>query len=860
MNMTKITGIYMIFRRIAFLVIPVICCLVLFSAQSFAQVSDTIQTKDSISLSLKPGKDAVKSRVMVDAVDSVITSIKDKKMYMYKQAVVTYEDMKLEADYIEVDFNTNEIHAKGLPDSTGKIVGKPVFTTDGKPFNADEMWYNFKTKKGISTGVVTTQEGGLIRGGKILKDSNDNMYIKNATYTTCNAEHPHFWISAGKFKVIPEKQVISGPANLVIAGINTPVVLPFGFFPIQKKRSKGLVVGSFDQQDRWGYGLRDFGFYTPINDKLDMLLSADIYLRGSFGFSVKSNYKKLYKYSGYALVKYNKFIEGEKETSEYQEVNNYRVEWIYRQDSRAKPGRTFSADVKYITRNQQKYASTDVNEIVATTANSSVAYSKSFANRQVFLTTNGRITQNLTTGDLDMELPEMNINVQRMQPFKNMSGPKDKYKVLRNFGFNYTTAFRNNVSVNQDSIFNKSGRRTLELNPSFLESVRNGVRHTANFNTSFNVLKYFNVSPNASITDFWYFKTIEKLWENDTLLEQDVKGFSRAASYNAGFQVNTVIYGTKTFKGRIQAVRHIIRPTVGMSWSPNFQESKNSGFRFVQTDTSGTISPYSIYENGIYSGPTGTGNGSIDFAINNNLEMKLVTPNDTSNGGVKKVKIIESFNFSSRYNMFADSLKLSPISVSAFTTLFNKLRVNFSTRIDPYQYAYDSSTSRYTSIDKFTIENGKLGELRSGSIQLSTSLNPDALKRRSNNDEGEFVSGMDYFMDFSIPWDLSLNFSSQFTRNVGATERTSDQTLMFSGNVKLTEYWKIGFRSGYSFTTGQPGITSIDFARDLHCWVFNFHWIPVGTYRQFNFELKVKAAMLKDLKIKRRDTWQNTNF
>ncbi|MFT5513871.1 MAG: hypothetical protein ACI8SE_002282, partial [Bacteroidia bacterium] len=455
---------------------------------------------------------------------------------------------------------------------------------------------------------------------------------------------------------------------------------------------------------------------------------------------------------------------------------------------------------------------------------------------------------------------EMNVNVQRMQPFKNMSGSKEKYKVLRNFGFNYTTAFRNNVSINQDSIFNKSGKRTIELNPAFLESVRNGVRHTANFNTSFNVLKYFNVSPNASITDFWYFKTSEKLWENDTLLEQDVKGFSRAAAYNAGFNVNTVIYGTKTFKGRVKAIRHIIRPTVGMSWSPNYQETNNSGFRFVQTDTGGTISPYSIYENGIYSGPSGTGNGSIDFAINNNLEMKVVTPNDTTNGGVKKVKIIESFNFSSRYNMVADSLKLSPISITAFTTLFNKIRVNFSTRLDPYRYAYDSSRSRYTSIDKFFAGDGKLGELRTGSIQLSTSLNPAALKRRSNVDEGEFVSDQDYFMDFSIPWDLSLNFSSSFNRAIGATESTKDQTLMFNGNVKLTEYWKIGFRSGYNFTTGQPGITSIDFARDLHCWVFNFHWIPVGTYRQFNFELKVKAAMLKDLKIKRRDTWQNVDF
>jgi len=241
----------MIFRRIASIVIPLFSVLVCFTAHCDAQVPDSVKQSDSSVVGLKPGKDGIKSPVMVEASDSVITSIKEKKMYMYKNAIVTYEDMKLEADFIEVDFNTNEIHAKGLPDSSGTIVGKPIFTTDGKPFNAEEMWYNFKTKKGISTGVVTTQEGGLIRGGKILKDSSDNMFIKDATYTTCNAEHPHFWISANKFKVIPEKQVISGPANLVIAGINTPIVLPFGFFPIQKKRSKGLVVGSFDQQDRW---------------------------------------------------------------------------------------------------------------------------------------------------------------------------------------------------------------------------------------------------------------------------------------------------------------------------------------------------------------------------------------------------------------------------------------------------------------------------------------------------------------------------------------------------------------------------------------------------------------------------------
>lgn len=844
-------------------VIPVFLIAVFFSKQVKAQQADTTSTKDSITIGLTPGKDGLKSPVIYEAKDSVRLDMKNKRVFLYKDAIVTYEDMKLEADFIEVNFESSDIHATGLPDSAGIVQGKPIFTTEGNPYNAEEMWYNFKSKKGISTGVVTTEDGGVIRGGKILKDSQDNMYIKNAKYTTCNAEHPHFWISAKKFKVVPEKQVISGPANLVIAGINTPLVLPFGFFPIQKKRSKGLVIGTFDQQDRWGYGLKDFGFYTPVNDYMDVQLSGDIYLRGSWGFAIKSNYKKRYKYYGLALFKFNKYFEGDKEIPGSQEVNNFRVEWVFNRDAKSKPGSSFSANVKYITQNQQKYASSDVNEIIATNANSSVAYSTSFANKMVFLTTNVRIDQNLGTGDLDMELPQLNLNVQRLQPFKNLGGGKSKNKVLRNIGLTYSTAFRNNIRVNQDSIFNTSGGRTLELNPSFLEGVRNGIRHDAKLSTSFNVFKYFNFSPDVSLTDFWYFKTIERTWQGDSLAESDVKGFSRAAAYSGGVNVNTTIYGTKTFRKdskRLVAIRHIIRPTVGMRWSPDYQKQKNSGYRFVQTDTAGTISPYSIYQNGIYQGPSGSANGSLNFGINNNLEMKVKTPKDTSNGGVKKVKLIESFSINGGYNFFADSMKLNAITIGGFTTLFNKVRVNFNTRLDPYAFVYDTVNSSYESIDKYAISEGRLGQFTSGSIQFSTSLNPQALKRRSNNEEGEFVSSTNYFMDFSIPWDLSMNFSSRFSRSIGETESTKDQTLMFNGNITLTEYWKIGFSSGYNFTSKEPSITSIDFARDLHCWVFNFHWIPLGQYRQFNFELRVKAAKLKDLKIKRRETWQPADF
>jgi len=834
-------------------VIMMMIVFVCFCEQSIAQVAVEGQAEDSLvinSSTLKPGKDGLKTKVSYKAEDSVRLMVRERKVYLYGNAVVTYEDMKLEADFIEVNFETNDIHAQGQKDTSGIVKGKPIFTTDKSPYHAEEMWYNFKTKKGISTGVVTNFDEGLVRGEKFLKDSMDNMYVRHASYTTCNAEHPHFWIAASKFKVVPEKQAISGPANLVIAGVNTPLVLPFGFFPIQQKRTKGILIGKFGEQDLLGFYLRDFGFYAPINDYLDAKITGDFYFRGSWGLGIQSNYKKLYKYDGAFAIRYNRFFRGERESPTFQANNEYRVDWRFRRDPKAKPGRSFSANVNYVTKDQQKFTSSNVDDIVATNANSNVSYNRSFFNRKLNFTANGRISQNLSTGDMNIDLPDLNFNLNRLQPFKKMGGASNKWMILKNLGIGYTGSMKNSVAINQDSIF-EINNRVLRLHDQFRSQIKNGFKQSVNMSTSFKAFKYFTFSPNISFTELWYAKTIEQTWTGDTLIENQVSGFSRVGSYSTSLSFNTTVYGYKGFdSGKIYGIRHIIRPGISASYTPDYFENEEVGFRSVQVDTAGNLGWYSIYDRAIFGGPSGRSNASLNFSVGNNFEMKVRTK-DTADGGLKKISLIDNLGISGGYNFLADSLNLSSIRFNAFTTLFEKFRINASAGLDPYAYGYDTG-GRAVRINKFMISERKLGRITNALMSISTSLKPESFKKKRA--EEDVPTYLMYFSDFSVPWDINLSYTFSYSK-VLDRDPTKDQTIKYNGSIKLTDNWRIGFTSGYNFVAKKTAITSLDFARDLHCWEFNFHWVPVGVYKQFSFELRVKSSTLKDLKIRRQETW-----
>lgn len=848
-----------LFQRLLFL-----CFLFCTAIQSSAQFEDSsarrdrIFTKDSIGkdslqLSVRQNKSALEDPVEYSG-DSIILLVKERKAFLYGDAWITFQDIKLEADFIIVDFDKKSVYARGIiNDSSGMYVGRPNFTDDGKVYEADTMKYNFETKKGLSMGVLTTEKDGYIHGEKVLRDSLENIYVKNAKFTTCNLPDPHFHIQANKIKVIPQKQIVTGPANLVIEDINTPLVIPFGFFPIPEKKAHGLIFPSFGESPDRGFYLRSLGYYFPINDYLDLQVTGDYYFRGSWGLAANSNYYKKYKYRGSFGVSYNQNEIGEPEIpSTYSVSNDIRVRWTYMQDSKAKPGSSFGASVNFVTSNYLKNNTVNYNDIISTTSTSSVNYSKSLFKNKLNLSATSNIYQDLSRQDVSLTLPELTANVSRQMPFsKAVISNKTLRSFVRNFGFSYSGNFRNEVQVKEESLFKAE----------VLDSFKNGIAHSIPLTTSFKAFKWFTVSPNFQMNEFWYFKTTEKIWDNvnDTLLEfNNIGGFSRANQFRTSISVSTIIYGTKEFKsGKIKAIRHVVRPNISASWNPDFSKGEQYGYREVQIDTSGKTSTYSIYENGIIGRPNFGPQGSLSFGFGNNLEMKIRSSKDTANGGIKKVKIIESFNIGSSYNFLADSLKLAVVSMNGNTTLFNKVRINFRSTLDPYNY--DSTGTREFKVDEYLWESSnRLLRIASTSISISTNLNPNALKRKEtknvNQDELDFInSNIDDYIDFSIPWSLAINYNLTSTSPF-YNDKIVSQSINVNGDISLTANWKIGVTTGYDISEKAMALTSFNFYRNLHCWEFSFSWYPI-IRRQFEFSLKVKSSTLQDLKLNRRRSW-----
>ncbi len=805
------------------------------------------------------------SKVKYSAEDSIRFDLKERMVYLYYKAIVEYENMKLEADFITVDFDANEVIAVGVADSAGKMQGEPVFTLNDDKYNAREMKYNFKTKRGTSKGVMLVEAEGFIRADKVYKDSNNVSFLKGVTYTTCTHPEPHFHIQSDKFKVIPEKQVICGPANLVVAGVNTPVVIPFGFFPISKERSRGIIPpGAYGESDQRGFFIQGFGYYLPIGEHLDLQLTGDVSFRGSYGFHFRTAYRKRYKYNGNFTFDYNYNEFGEKESPDYRISKDYRVVWNYNKDSKARPGSSFNAKVNYVTKDQQRNNSRDVDDIVSTNANSNINYARSLLRNKLNLTVNARADQNLSNGDVDLDLPNVNLNLNRMQPFSKLAGPRKKYQMLRNLGFGYTMSFQNKLKFNQDSIFKpKTGSEERSLDMDALTDFSNGIRHTIPVATSFKAFQYFNISPSVSFTDYWYVKTIRKTWTGDTLLEKEVPGFARAGTYGFNVSLSTVIYGMhySKKKGRkINAIRHVVTPTISANYKPDFTAVGEFGNREVQIDESGRKSVYSIFEDGIAGRPSGQESGSLDLRIGNNLEMKVLSKRDTTNGGIKKVKLIESFSMSSGYDFLKDSLQIRNISLSGNTTLVKVLRMNFSGSLDPYSFQYNDSLKRNVRIQEYELtENQRVGRFTNIRFGFSTNLNPEARKKftssKGTEQELEVINNYrEYFVDFSIPWSLNLSYTYSMSRQFDE-KAVKNQTIQFNGDLKLTENWKIALSSGYNFTQKELLITKIDFFRNLHCWEFSFGWIPAGQYRQFDFVIRVKAQVLQDLKLSRKGFW-----
>ncbi|MFL5763481.1 MAG: putative LPS assembly protein LptD [Bacteroidia bacterium] len=791
----------------------------------------------------------LKEKVTYSATDSMIIDQSNQKAYLYNNAHVIYDGLDLKAGYIEIDFKNNMVCANGIPDSAGRLTQKPEFAQGEEKFTAEKMCYNIKTKKGKIVDVITQQGEGYIHGRDIKKDTNNVYYVGHGKYTTCDLEHPHFYIGAKKIKVIPDDKIITGPAVLYIADIPTPLAIPFGYFPNKKGRASGILIPTYGESTNLGFFLKDGGFYFGMNEYVDLALRGDVYSNGSYGAKAASSYKKRYKYNGGLNISYSRLIEGDRELPNSTFRNDFFVRWTHNQDPKSRPNSRFSANVNAGTSSYNKYNGSVTGDYLANTFQSNIAYSKNFPGTPFNFSANARHSQNTITKKVDVSLPELALNMNRIYPFKGKNGTGTKW--YDKIGISATANARNDISAYDTTLFTN---RTLG-------QMKNGVRFTMPISTSFNVLKYFTFTPTINTASNIYFQTIQKRYDPNvnTIFTDTITGARMANDFSLNGGLSTRLYGDYHFikTKRLKQIRHVMTPTINASYRPDFSESQYGYYHKVQKDAAGNEEQYSIFQDGIYGTPASGRSGLIGFNLNNSLEAKMRQHTDSGNVD-RKVSILESFNIGASYNLAATSFNWSTINFNGRTKLFKALDINASAILDPYQI--DSAGQR---IDRFETENGRLGRLTNSNVSLSTNLrskqgnsNKPKTSARATPDEIDYINAHpDAYVDFTVPWNLNVYYNVIYSKP-GITEQVT-QSLTFNGDVSLTEKWKISLSSGYDFTRKEMTLTSVNVYRDLHCWEMRFNWVPFGFRQSFSIDINVKSSVLKDLKLSRRRGWQD---
>ncbi len=805
-------------------------------------------TTNTISIDTITSPDALEFPVKYVAKDSIRFDMKNKMVYLFGESEVYYEEIELKAEEIEIDMDTNTVTAKGKQDSTGKYFGEPVFTEKGSVVNSHEMKYNFNTKKGLIKDAVTHEGENYIHGAKIYKTPEDILYIKNGKYTTCNLKTPHYHFGARRLKIIPNDKIVTGPANLVIENVPTPVAIPFGFFPNSNKEKSGIIVPTFGESAQYGFFLLNGGYYLALSKNISTQLTGDYYSKGSWATNWLTNYKKRYKYTGSFNTNYSVFKNGFKEFPDYSQNSNFFIKWNHTQDPKARPNSVFSANVNFgNSENFSNNFNSTGTEYLNTTFNSNISYKKSWAGKPFNLSINGSHSQNTLNKTITVRLPEVAFNVARRYPFKRKA-TVGKQKIYEKIGISYSMNTKNEVTT-QDSLF---ATRNLDL---LADQFKNGMKHSIPLSTSFKVLKNFTVNPSFNYSEVWYLESIRQSWDNDNLtVDTDtLGGFARGNTYNMAINMTTKIFGMYQYRGKlIKALRHVMTPSVGFSYTPENKSGINT-----YTDANNEEVEYSIFTNGIYGTSNTIKAGNINLGLMNNFELKVRNRKD-SLGKDKKIKLLESLNFTSSYNTMADSLNWSNILISARTNIFKKINLNFNATLDPYALDSNTVTGVITKINTSELsQSGNLGRLTSANLAAGFSIrskNVDKEKESNYGSEAELEyirANPSAFVDFNIPWTLNMNYNVRYSKP--QLQSSVIQTLNFSGDFSLTKRWKIGFNSGYDFELKDLSYTSIDIYRDLHCWEMSFNWIPIGPRQSYLFTIRVKSAILQDLKLTRRN-------
>jgi len=821
------------------------CVLFIFSlpCSLFAQ-TDSIPRPDS--LSVQPDTivlgDDFKSKVVYHGRDSIIYDLESNRVLLYGDAEITYEDINLKAAYIEINYDTRILSAKGLPDSSGTMAGYPVFKQGGEEFKSKTIRYNFDTRKGQISDITTKEGDNYVHGSTVKKDADNTTYIRNGYYTTCELDHPHYFISASKIKVIPDNKIVSGPANMVIADIPTPLAIPFGFFPNKRGRTSGIIFPVYGQSAQLGYFLQNGGYYFGFSDKLDLALTGDIYSRGSWRLNGYSNYANRYHYNGNLSVNYAFTKTSIPELPDYAEEKGFFVRWNHRQDPKARPNSSFSASVNAGSSEFYRNNITSAQNYLTNTFQSSIAYSKSWQGKPYSFSASLAHSQNTATRDISLSLPSANFSVTRLEPFRRKirTGSIRWYEKI---GVSYNNTVLNTISTKDTLLFKEES----------LDDFRYGMQHSIPINTSFTVAKFFTVSPSVSYTERWYLKTIRKSYDDalNTLVVDTVNGFSAARDFNTGASMNTRIYGMLQFrKGKVAAIRHVMIPTLNYNWRPDFSEPGWGAYKTVQTDSLGNSSRYSIYEGTIFGGPSAGEVSSLSFSIDNILEAKVRKQTDSTDTE-KKVKLLESLAASFSYNFAADSLKMSLLSFAGRTTLFERLNLNFNGTFDPYIVTQEGIRINTTELSA----NNRLLRFNTANFAANFVLTP--VKRNYSSEKGSERELKDInrnkgdYLDFSVPFTLNVGYNIFFQNNITTPDQLT-QTLNFNGDLQLTRNWKVTYNSGYDFEQNDVSYTSIGIVRDLHCWEMRLNWVPFGFQQSYFFQINVKSSVLQDLKLTKR--------
>lgn len=780
---------------------------------------------------------------------------KGKHTYLVTDAIVKYLDMEIKADYIDINWESGDVYAVGKEDSTGKIIEPSIFKQGNKEIEYNSFSFNIKTKQGRAYNVRTEEgvgsEKGVVVAG-VVKQYNDTISgMRKIAYTTDTyfiekkdslADY-HLEAEVAKYEQGKSKKIITGPISMKIYGVSTPLVLPFSFLPMGSKRSAGILLPSFGERENVGFYLQGMGFYLPIGDYIDLTLTGDVYTRGSLGLHATSTYLKKYRYTGGFNFDWEKRVNGIKGLDSYTKASNYNLRWTHRQDAKADPNLIFAANVNF--RSSKFYRQGVGNNGISSgnylqnNVNSSISLSKTFPNSpfsaSLVISHNQNTNSNSEdVGKMTFQLPQFTLNMNRVFPFAPKSGAKKG--LLQSIGLTYGFNLQNTVYTDEDNLFTDK----------MFDDAKNGAQHRININTGTTLFNYFPLSFNAGYEEVWTLKTTNKYYDvtTDNIIEQEVKGFDAYRQFNIGTSIQTTLYGTKIFGNAddnkmIKAIRHMISPNIGFSYRPDFS-TDNWGYYGSYLDGNREEVKYSYFENGIYGSPGRGLSQSLTFGINNNVEMKV--RNRTDSTGVQKIKLLESLNISGSYNFAADSMKLSPISVSGRTSLLkNKVGINFGGTVDFYK-----------------IKNGKIvdemGGLRFSTMRVGLTYDlTQAIfgEREMDYDRRGRIRYEDYYFDdlnyaqFLTPWSLAVNMNYNRKVNVvGDVDTTT--TIGLRGSFSPSPHWAITGRTSYDFKTGDFAGTYLTFSRDLRSFVIDFSMNPFGQYKTWNFFIGIKASFLRD--------------